>query len=85
MNTQERLKRLFDQVSKRTADDNEVLRELRDVLHDFDGVNGAGNYREKITNAIEQVQRGLHHPDARDQVLQYIDVAADIAGELQGR
>ena len=56
MKTQERLNQLIYRIKMYITDEEDVLSELRDLLHDFDGVDGDGNYREKIENSIEWVK-----------------------------
>jgi hypothetical protein len=90
MKTQERLKRLIDRIKLYIADEGDVLSELRDLLHDFDGVKGDANYRDKIESSMEWAAMFFRPqksspPDARAFLLANLATAADLAADMDHR
>ena len=53
MNPQERLTLLGTRIRKYDIGEDELLRELGNLRHAFDGVEREGNYREKVGAAVE--------------------------------
>jgi hypothetical protein len=90
MKGQERLKRLIERIKLYIADEDEVLSELRDLLHGFDGVKGDANYREKIESSMDWAAMFFSPQkstpaDARAFLLANLAAAADMAADMDHR
>jgi hypothetical protein len=92
MNPQERLTLLGTRIRKYDIGEDELLRELGNLQHAFNGVEREGNYREKVGAAVEWGKiylnplKSVNYSGGREQVrgflLQDLASAAKIAGDI---
>jgi hypothetical protein len=82
MTMEDRIKRLIHNVLYHIAEED-LVPELRGLLNIFDRENGAANYREKISSAMEWAESD--HPEARTFLLAELGSAAEIARDFARR
>jgi hypothetical protein len=92
MNPQERLTLLGTRIRKYDIGEDELLRELGNLQHAFDGVEREAAYREKVGAAVEWGKiylnplKSAKYSGGREQVrgflLQDLASAAKIAGDV---
>jgi hypothetical protein len=80
MGNSQHLKRLAHNAVHHICDED-LIPELQGLLNVYDGLNGAGNYREKIQHAMGWVVSD--HPEARSFLFQDLMEAANIADQLK--
>ncbi len=90
MNAEERLNQLKLRIIKRSVSDDEVERELNELLDAFGDAPGHANYRGKIRSAIEQAKNYFQTPEVgpdadrlRQLLIQDLTAAAFIADRMQ--